>query len=158
MGHARAVRHRSIPLRPKLRRDVLSYVARYLLDTTALIDLSKGITAVQARIKELVASGAELGVCAVNVAEFVAGVPPAERTQWIQWLQEFRYWDISHQAAVHAGLYRSVFARQGRTIDTADALIAAVAWSLGATILTDNLEDFPMDDVELQSPRREPGS
>lgn len=53
-------------------------MTRYLLDTTALIDFSKGREPARTRIPQMIAAGDELAVCAVNVAEFYAGVQPEQ--------------------------------------------------------------------------------
>lgn len=127
---------------------------RYLVDTTVLIDLSRGIAGVRGRLDVLNRSGAELGVCAVNVAEFVSGVPSGQVFRWNHLLSEFQYWDISHEAAVLAGAYRQTLARQGKTLKLPDAIVAAVAATLGATILTDNIGDFlQIVDIRVQPPR-----
>jgi predicted nucleic acid-binding protein len=57
-------------------------VDRWLLDTTVLIDLSKNSGHVLSSLTALVASGGILGVSAVSVAEFLAGVPVPHRGRW----------------------------------------------------------------------------
>ena len=127
---------------------------RYLVDTTVLIDLSRGMSGIRGRLDRLIDSGAELGVCAINVAEFVSGVPNNQLFRWDRLLSEFLYWDISHEAAVLAGAYRQALARQGKTLKLPDAIVAAVATTLGATILTDNVNDFlQIADVRVRTPR-----
>lgn len=115
---------------------------RYLVDTTVPIDLSRGIAGIRGRLAVLNRSGAELGVCAVNVAEFASGVPNGQMFHWDRLLDEFQYWDISREAAARAGAYRHTLARRGTTLQLPDALVAAVAATRGATILTDNVKHF----------------
>jgi len=43
-------------------------------------------------------------------------------------------------------------AKRGRTIHTADALIAGTTRSHGAVLLTHNLGDFPMHDIRVEPP------
>ena len=93
-------------------------------------------------------------MCAVNVTEFVSGVPSGQLVRWNYLLSEFHYWDISHEAAVLAGAYRQTLTRQGKTLKLPDALVAAVAATRGATILTDNIKDFlQIADIRAQPPR-----
>lgn len=128
-------------------------MARYLLDTTALIDFSKDREPARSRILRMIESGDELGVCAVNIAEFYAGLPPERWTVWDDFLSALQYWEITWGTARQAGRFRYDFARRGIALSTADTLVAAVAWERGATILTDNVEDYPMDEVRVLSLR-----
>jgi predicted nucleic acid-binding protein len=63
------------------------------------------------------------------------------------------YWDITRGVAVQAGTYRCRYARQGQTIATADALIAATAIEHNAILVTDNPKDYPMPEIRLLSLR-----
>ncbi len=124
---------------------------RYLLDTTVLIDLSRGIAGIRGRLAVLNRSGAELGVCAVNVAEFAAGVPNGQMPRWDEFLSEFLFWDISYETAARAGAYRYALRRRGTALQITDALVAAVAATRGAIILTDNVKHFLLiPDVQVQ--------
>ncbi len=119
-------------------------MARYLLDTTALIDFSRGREPALSWIRERIQSGDELAVCAVNVAEFYTGVPPERRAIWDTFVSSLRYWEITAEAARRAGCLRHDAARGGRTLSTADALVGAVVQERGAVIVTDNVKDYPM--------------
>ncbi|MEJ7584613.1 MAG: hypothetical protein WKF43_11130 [Acidimicrobiales bacterium] len=48
---------------------------------------------------------------------------------------------------VRAGTWRRDFARRGITLAQADCLIAAAALSIGASLATANVDDFPMAEV-----------
>ena len=124
-------------------------MTRLLLDTTVLIDLSKDVGEVRVTLKALVVADAILGVCAVSVAEFLAGVPVFHRMRWQRWIADFEYWDISLEAAVLAGALRHDLARQGRALHVPDALIAATAIVSNATLVTNNIKDFPMPGLDL---------
>lgn len=124
-------------------------MTRYLLDTTALIDFSKGREPAQSRVLQMIEDGAELGICAINVAEFYAGVPPVQRAVWDEFIASLTYWDISLEASKQAGRVRYEFARKGRALSTSDTLIAAVAQERDATIITNNVRDYPMENTRL---------
>lgn len=49
---------------------------RYLVDTTTVIDFSKGVEPVSSRLLALIDAGDDVGVCAVVVAEFSSGLTP----------------------------------------------------------------------------------
>jgi predicted nucleic acid-binding protein len=125
----------------------------YLLDTTALIDFSKGFEPAKTKILNLIDSGETLAVCSVSMAEFATGLSAEERDQWQEFLGGLAYWDISAGAAFQAGVWRHEFSRQGVQLSTTDALIAATAWQHGATIITNNLKHYPMSEVTLMSAR-----
>src|SRR4051794_24175081 len=98
-------------------------MTRYLLDTTALIDFSKGQEPARSRIQGWIDGDDEVGLCAINVAEFYAGLPPPQRALWDQFLGALQLWDITRAAASQAGIWRYDFARQGVTLTTADTLV-----------------------------------
>jgi predicted nucleic acid-binding protein len=125
-------------------------MARYLLDTPILIDLSREHRPTQTGLRDLFLSGDEVGVCGVIVAEFFASLPRGERPRWLNGLRLFEFWDISQAAALRAGTYQADFREAGRTLSTTDALIAAVAWDQDAVLLTADPEDFPMTDIEVR--------
>ena len=127
-------------------------MARQLLDTTSLIDYSKGFEPSMAYIKHLLASGDEVGVCPVVVAEFYAGLPPDRHQEWDSFLSSLRFWPISYAASVQAGTWRYAFARRGVQLAMTDSLVAAVANEVGGTVVTTNGRDFPMG-VPLLNPR-----
>ena len=132
-------------------------MTRYLLDTDTLIDFSKGRGPVISGLLALREAGHQLAVCPVNVAEFYSGVAPEDQATWDSFFKGLHYWDITRKAASRAGQLRYEFARQGIAISTPDALIAAVAEEQEAVIVTNNLKDYPMEDIQLLSLRhREP--
>ena len=100
---------------------------------------------------ELLAVGHSLGTTCVNVAEVERGLRPNERKRTQALLDRLSFLETTREAAVRAGRYQAEWARTGRTIHTADALIAGTARAHGAVVLTDNLDDFPMRDVQART-------
>lgn len=123
---------------------------RYLLDTTVLVDASKNREPVRSRVNDLRRGPGEIGVSVVNVAEFIAGVRPEDRPEADVYLDGLVLWDVTREIAVQAGLYRYAYARQGQTILIPDAPIAATARVLAATLVTNNLKDFPMPELTVE--------
>lgn len=126
--------------------------ARYLLDTTVLIDVSKRSEPISSHIRELLDGPDEVGVCAVNVAEFFAGLRPEERVEWEGFIDQLEYWDMTQGVSVQAGIYRYDHARQGRALSATDALVAATAVAVGAILLTDNVKHYPMPELTVRRP------
>ena len=124
-------------------------MVRYLLDTDVLIDYSKGVGAVVSQVQAWEMGGDDIGISRVQVAEFFSGIRPSDRSAGITFLSAFRRWSITEPAALQAGRYRYDFARQGIRIATPDAIIAGVARTAPATLVTRNVRDFPMTDIRI---------
>ena len=60
------------------------------------------------------------------------------------------YWEVSQSAARMAGIFRNEFGRQGTSITTTDALVAAVAQEQNATVVTSNVSDYPMSKLHIR--------
>jgi predicted nucleic acid-binding protein len=97
----------------------------------------------------MVAAEDEVCITAKASPNSFSGVAPQERAIRQEFLDSLRYLDITREAARRAGEYRYDFARRGQTLSTPDALVAAVAREYSAIIVTDNVRDYPMDDVQL---------
>ena len=117
-------------------------MSRYLLDTTALIDLSKGREPAVSTIRDWIAAGDELSVCAIQVAEFYRGIGPADRENWDAFFSTLTYLDISRQAARQAGIVRYEFDRRGLPLQLTDTLIAPAALEEGVTLVTNNVRHY----------------
>ena len=127
----------------------------YLLDTSAVIDFSKGWEPARSTIQGIPEGQGEVGVCGVTIAEFTAGLPAKERAAWEPFFATLAYWDITREDATQAGVWLHDYARTGTTLSTTDTLIAAVAARVKATVVTDNTKDYPMPEVETLSPRKQ---
>jgi predicted nucleic acid-binding protein len=124
-------------------------MTRYLLDTTGLIDFSKGHEPASSRIMRMIEGGDEVGVCAVVVAEFYAGLSPEQRGRWEEFVDALRFWGESRNAAKQAGAWRYTYGRKGTPLSITDLLVAAVAQENEAVVMTNNAKGFPMNEVEV---------
>ena len=100
----------------------------------------------------LLRSGDDVGVCDVVVTEFFAGLRVSERAEWATFFSMLEYWYVDTRTAIRAGIYRHAFARQGVAISTPDAIVAAVAAEVGATIVTSNVRHYPMAGIQVLVP------
>ena len=124
-------------------------MVRYLLDTDAIIDYLTGIQTSVSLIRNFHQRGDLLCVCDVVIAEVYAGLRPQDRGKVQRLLNAFCFLPTGPEAAQQAGEWRYVYARQGITISTTDVLIAATAHAHGATVVTGNIEDYPMSEVSV---------
>ncbi len=129
----------------------------YLVDTTALIDFSKGHEPARANIQRRIDQGETLALCAVSVAEFYAGIGPYTHPELDAFVMALDYWDISPSVAIQAGRLRYTAARAGRVLSTTDTLIAALAVHRDVVVLTDNIKGYQgIPGLTVVSPRDVP--
>lgn len=126
-------------------------MTRYLLDTNELIHYSRDQEPYATKIRAMMEARDEMGVSPVCVAEFFSNLAPGQRLRWQPFLEALDFWPATFEDGVRAGIYRCQAARAGRPLSTPDTLIAATARRVGAILITENLKDFPMDDVRVMS-------
>lgn len=124
-------------------------MTRFLLDTTVLIDFSRGREPVRSWVLEHVNQGDDLGISPINVAEFYAGIAPGEHGDWDDFLDLLSFWEIDLPTSKRGGAIRYAFARRGVQLSATDTLVAAVAEAQNAVLVTANLKDFPMDTITV---------
>jgi predicted nucleic acid-binding protein len=124
-------------------------VAAVLLDTTVLIDVLRGLGAVD-RLRALHATGDVPYVCAVNVEETVRGLRADEEDAARRLFQGLRIAPLGEPEGWQAGEWRRTFAATGVTLAQADCLVAAAALSVGGRLATGNSRDFPMPELAVE--------
>lgn len=114
----------------------------YLLDTTVLLDFAHGRDGANGLVDRLFADAETLYTCDVVTCEALSGGDDLERRVIRGVLDALDYVAIAPAGARWAADAR----RDGRSApgarSLADALIAATAWSLDATLVTRNPRDF----------------
>ncbi len=125
-------------------------MTHYVLDSTVLIEFSKGVEPTTARVLELVAAKAKLSISAVQLAEYYAGTPLGANPQIDEFLLRLAFVPLSRDIAITAGAFRLTAQSQGRRLATPDALIAALGHHLAAPVLTNNVNDFKVTGVAVE--------
>ena len=115
---------------------------RYLLDTTLIVDHVNGHEPAMALLHRLYEQGAELFTCDVVVCEALSGGDDEQRRLISRLIQALDFVATDPAAARVAGDARLERHRSGGKLGLGDALIAAVARGLGATVVTRNRPDF----------------
>lgn len=116
-------------------------MSRYLLDTTVLIDHSLGLFGATALIERLLSETGDLFTCDAVVAEALSKGSDDERAAIENVISVLEYVSTTPDAARWAAAARRLRARYS-SHRLADALVAGVAWSLDAIIVTRNPKDF----------------
>lgn len=115
---------------------------RYLLDTTLIVDHAHGYGPAMQLLHRLYEQGAELFTCDVVVCEALSGGDEDHRRAVARLLDPLDFVATDPDAARAAGAARLERHRAGGKLGLGDALIAAVARGLDATIVTRNRPDF----------------
>ena len=116
-------------------------MTRYLLDTTLLVDNSKGLYGAPELIERLFGETGDLYTCDAVVAEALSKGNALELEVIERLVGALEYVSTAPDAARWAAAARHA---RGQTSPRrlADALVAAVAWSLDATVVTRNPRHF----------------
>jgi predicted nucleic acid-binding protein len=122
---------------------------KLLLDTTVLIDVLRRRAAVMAALAEAVRAGHELGTSAINLAEVHSGVRSSEEILAQKFLATLVCYPVTASIAERGGRLRNQYARKGKTLGLADAVIAATALEHGLVLATENRKDFPMSEISF---------
>lgn len=125
-----------------------------MLDSTVLIGYLRDMPLLATGLRRRLSEGHMLATTCVNLAEIERGLRPGERRRAAAFLDALRFLVTDREAARRAGQYQADWARRGRIIHTADALVAGTARAHGAVLLTHNLDDFPMRDLRVEAPER----
>ncbi|MEO5986923.1 MAG: PIN domain-containing protein [Candidatus Limnocylindria bacterium] len=115
---------------------------RYLLDTTLIIDHAHGYEPAMALLHKLYEDGAELFTCDVVVCEALSGGSDEHLAVVSRLLERLDFVATDPAAARLAADARLRRHRSGGKLGLGDALIAAAAAGLGATVVTRNRPDF----------------
>ena len=118
-----------------------------LLDSTVLIDATRARA--NSLFRELVDSGHVLATCAVNISELYAGLRPNELQRAESLIERLTCYPMSCAVGERAGWLINSWARQGRTLQVPDAIIAATALEHDLTLMTANRRDFPMPELKF---------
>jgi predicted nucleic acid-binding protein len=96
-----------------------------------------------------------LATTSLNVAEVFAGMRKEEKTQTEAFLGALDCYTLTRTAGQLAGTLKSQWARKGRTLTIADAIVAAIAVEHDCILMTDNRKDLPMPELEYYPLRKD---
>jgi len=120
-----------------------------LLDTTVLVDVLRSRLERKSLLGELVQQGNILATTAMNVTQVYAGVRPAEEDRLEFFLSNLEIYPLTSAIARRAGILKRDWAREGRTLELPDMIVAATALEYELPLITDNRKDFPMSELRF---------
>jgi predicted nucleic acid-binding protein len=123
---------------------------RFFLDTSFAIDVLRGQDAAARRFARLFVEGDEPFVGETVLCELATGARPLERGALTAFARAVEFVQPGPDVALVAGEWRRDARRRGRTLSVPDALIAATADALRATVLTRNVRDFALTPVAIE--------
>lgn len=124
---------------------------RLLLDSTFLIDHLRGDAAAVKELARIFEYGDEPIVTEIVVSEVRAGLLPDAERHLTTLLEPMEFVQPDPGTAMRAGRWRAELRARGRALSLADALIAAAAASVGASVLTRNVRDFALTPVAVET-------
>jgi predicted nucleic acid-binding protein len=124
---------------------------RLLIDSTFLIRVSRGDHRAVSYLSR-VSSLRLVGTTSINVAEVLRRAHERERALWQQLWSIMNVWPVTFADAEDAGSRLYALSRTGIQGQVTDALIAAVARRVDATVVTDDVKDFERLEVPVVRP------
>ena len=124
---------------------------RYLLDASFAIEYLRARPEATARMERLLADGDEVYLNDVVVCELMSGARPGEELALAAFIRAAEFVQPGPEVAAMAGRFRAGARRSGRGLGVPDALIAACADALAATVLTMNARDFALTPVPIET-------
>ncbi|MEA3359946.1 MAG: type II toxin-antitoxin system VapC family toxin [Thermodesulfobacteriota bacterium] len=124
---------------------------RCLIDTDIIIDHLRGEEKARDFLRQTKSEETDILYSVITKAELYSGVRQKEEEKVSYLLRSMEEVRIDGEIAIHAGRYRNKFyASHGLLLP--DALIAASAKKVGATLVTLNKKHYPMQDIKIQVP------
>lgn len=114
-----------------------------------MIDYLRGKEAVD-RVRACLEAGDTPVTTGINVEEIVRGLRSDEIQSADDLVAGLEVLPIGAREGFQAGEWRRRFAQHGVTLWQADCLVAACAYAAGATLVTGNPKDFPMEELTVE--------
>ena len=123
----------------------------HLLDTDILIDFLRGRGEARALLASNEAAAERPFISVVSVSELWAGSRRAEKAATGALLSTLNKIPVSEKIAAVAGNFLNAY-RRTHGVELADALIAATAVEINATLVTRNVKHHPMPALRILRP------
>lgn len=129
----------------------IGIVPKVLLDTNVVLETFWGVEPVASAVKRWIEAG-EIAISAITVAEVVSKASKAEKEKLDLLVSKFGVLPVDQVVAEIAGSYRQEFSRKQNRVYLLDCLIAATAKLYNLKLITENIKDYPMKDIDAVLP------
>ena len=129
----------------------ITIVPKFLLDTNVILESFWGKEPVASRVKTWIEAG-QIALSAVSVGEILSKASKTEREKLALLTHTFGVLPIDQTVAEIAGEYRHEFLRKKKRVFLLDCFIAATAKLYNLSLITRNVSDYPMSDIEIVNP------
>lgn len=126
-------------------------MAIFLIDTNILIDHLRGKAQATEFLLASHANKVKMALSVITRIELMAGMKTSEQDKIERLLDIFEEINVTRDIAEAAGSYMNNYAKS-HGLNIADAIIAASAKCIGASLYTLNKKHFPMQDVDIIVP------
>jgi len=121
----------------------------FLLDTNIIVDVLRRRDDAHLLIENLLSQGQPLASCPITITEIYAGMRPHEEKATRAFMKSLVFLPVSAEIAEQAGHLKRRYAKRGKALSVQDATIAALSIAYGCTLVTGNIKDFPMPELQL---------
>jgi predicted nucleic acid-binding protein len=128
-------------------------MARHLIDSDVLIFCLRGKPSVLAFVEDICNEEVP-AISSLSYFEVWVGVRPHEEEVVFDFLSSFLILPIDPPVAKQAGDYVKAYRKRGVSLSSMDTLIAATAKVHTLILVTTNIRDFPMTDIQKRPPVR----
>ena len=125
-------------------------MAKYLLDTTTIIDHLRGNKKVNSYLERIGQRGDIPGCCCINIAETYAGMRKKEKEKTDRFIESLYYFEVTKEVAKLAGELRQKCFKKGKTLATTDVIITATAMTYNLILITKNVKHYPFSELIIE--------
>ena len=125
-------------------------MAKYLLDTTIIIDHLRGNKKVNSYLEIIGQRGDIAGCCCINIAETYAGMRKKEKEKTDRFIESLYYFEVTKEVAKLAGELRQKCFKKGKTLATTDVIITATAMTYNLILITKNVKHYPFSELIIE--------
>lgn len=131
----------------------ISTAPKFLLDTNVILETFWGKEPIASKIKPWIETG-QIAISAVSIGEIISKASQTEKEKLRLLISKFGALSIDQVVAEIAGIYRQQFSRKQKKVFLLDCFIAATAKLYNLKLVTRNVKDYPMADIEILDPSR----